>query len=583
MASNLVFDFRHHYVVGERRASEPSAYQFDQGHLAEIYVPENATSWEIHYAFGDFPLSEGYNVDDVEAADDGGYVITAHVPNDLFERSGELRVYLMAVEEESIITTYEGYVFIKNRNQPDDYVDDDPDNHATHLLEEAEAAAALAQEAAESIVNYYPTETAQGNPASFDDGADNIPVKDLKVSIVPHQAGSGDPSPDNVRPITGMTEVEVERTGKNLLPVTTTNETKNGITITNLLDGTIKVTGTATALTQFYVYQGFAPNGTFILNGCPTGGSTTTFDLRTDNANDTGANVIDFGSGATVVRTNMQTNMSILATIRNGYACPSSGLIFRPMIRLASDTDATFEPYHTPQTVTTDLGRTVYGGTLDVTTGVLTVDKVMLSPSELQTLGNYGVDNKPLYYFDLDIYIKEYGNFGMNPAYKLLSNKYISITVPDQVNMPNNNIRTQNYNTGTANRIYIRDDRFASLEEANADLALHPLQIVAVLATPQTYQLTPQEVLSVLGTNHISTDADSVDVVYRADIALYIENLTKPGDDDMVANNAITSGKFFMVNNRLFLSTASIAKGATITPGTNATELSLSDALNSLA
>lgn len=148
MASNLVFDFRHHYVVGERRASEPSAYQFDQGHLAEIYVPENATSWEIHYAFGDFPLSEGYNVDDVEAADDGGYVITAHVPNDLFERSGELRVYLMAVEEESIITTYEGYVFIKNRNQPDDYVDDDPDNHATHLLEEAEAAAATAVEKA---------------------------------------------------------------------------------------------------------------------------------------------------------------------------------------------------------------------------------------------------------------------------------------------------------------------------------------------------------------------------------------------------------------------------------------------------
>ena len=52
-------------------------------------------------------------------------------------------------------------------------------------------------------------ETAQGSIASFDDGADNIPVKDLVAEIVPLQSGSGDPSPDNVRPITGWTECNV--------------------------------------------------------------------------------------------------------------------------------------------------------------------------------------------------------------------------------------------------------------------------------------------------------------------------------------------------------------------------------------
>lgn len=148
MASNLVFDFRHHYETGERRASEPCAYQYDQGHIAKVYVPETADDFEMHYAWGDFPLSEGYTVDDVDQADDGGYVITAHIPNDLFERCGELRVYVVASDTNSIITTYEGYIFVKNRIQPDDYVDDDPDNHATHLLEEAEAAAATAVEKA---------------------------------------------------------------------------------------------------------------------------------------------------------------------------------------------------------------------------------------------------------------------------------------------------------------------------------------------------------------------------------------------------------------------------------------------------
>jgi hypothetical protein len=49
---------------------------------------------------------------------------------------------------------------------------------------------------------------------------------------------------------------------------------------------------------------------------------------------------------------------------------PSGGIALKPMIRVAG-TDATFEPY-TGTTKTVNLGRTVYGGTLDVVSGVLT-------------------------------------------------------------------------------------------------------------------------------------------------------------------------------------------------------------------
>ena len=42
------------------------------------------------------------------------------------------------------------------------------------------------------------------------------PAKSLIVGMEPIQAGSGDPSPDNIRPISGHTGVTVERTGKNL-------------------------------------------------------------------------------------------------------------------------------------------------------------------------------------------------------------------------------------------------------------------------------------------------------------------------------------------------------------------------------
>ena len=50
--------------------------------------------------------------------------------------------------------------------------------------------------------------------ASFTDGTDN-PLKSLTASIVPVQSGSGDPSPTNVRPITGWTEEVVSVRGIN--------------------------------------------------------------------------------------------------------------------------------------------------------------------------------------------------------------------------------------------------------------------------------------------------------------------------------------------------------------------------------
>jgi hypothetical protein len=51
----------------------------------------------------------------------------------------------------------------------------------------------------------------------------------------------------------------------------------------------------------------------------------------------------------------------------------------------------------------------------------------------------------------------------------------------------------------------------------------------------------------------------------------------------MVADHAIAANSFFMVGNTLYRAKTAIASGATITVGTNATKLSLSDALNSLA
>ena len=46
---------------------------------------------------------------------------------------------------------------------------------------------------------------ASGDIVSFEDGANGMPLKSCVVSIDPVQTGSGDPAPDNVRPISGWT------------------------------------------------------------------------------------------------------------------------------------------------------------------------------------------------------------------------------------------------------------------------------------------------------------------------------------------------------------------------------------------
>ena len=61
--------------------------------------------------------------------------------------------------------------------------------------------------------------TVTGNPVSFETNVAK-PLSECLVSFSPVQSGTGDPSPDNVRPITGWNGANVWRTGKNLCNLT---------------------------------------------------------------------------------------------------------------------------------------------------------------------------------------------------------------------------------------------------------------------------------------------------------------------------------------------------------------------------
>lgn len=128
--------------------------------------------------------------------------------------------------------------------------------------------------------------------------------------------------------------------GKNLLPNNVSSQTINGVTYTVNSDGSVTVNGTATDKSLF----SFAPFGSFlkhnteyIVNGNTAGGAF----LQMQTALYEGiANVDDEYTWTYSSDGNIQ---NLVIRVDTGVAVSNQTLY--PMIRLASESDATFEPY----------------------------------------------------------------------------------------------------------------------------------------------------------------------------------------------------------------------------------------------
>lgn len=386
-------------------------------------------------------------------------------------------------------------------------------------------------------------ETTSGAVASFSDGADDVPVKSLVAEITPVQSGSGDPSPTNIRPISGRTGMTVTRCGRNLGKITLSSIADADIgegsytaseltfSFTKVSDNGVSeivVNGTPTARVTSMLNRNLLvhiPPGRYILSGCPSGGALNKYRLTCwDNtANVTVAS--DFGSGATfelVGGHNVNFAIDISASMAGETI---SNLVFKPMIRPASDSNDAYEPYNGtsfPITWETEAG-TVYGGTLDVVSGVLTVGwrYVTFSADTMQLNG------------PLSSYSNAYVYRNQTLGGLIVPNETDDITEAVCNMLPSisrtqaagstNNIGIFQYHSGSNNELRLsfpREDAYNTVEKVYA----LGVTCAIPLKEPTTYQLTPTEVRTLLGGNTIYTDAGDVSVEYIADTKLYIDN-----------------------------------------------------------
>ena len=164
-------------------------------------------------------------------------------------------------------------------------------------------------------------------------------------------------------------------------------------------------------------------------------------------------------------------------------------------------------------TYTTNLGRTVYGGTLDVVSGELVVDRAMVTLDGTQNISI--VNWRPtssgvgwVYPYSLTNNKIERSDANMP---KLVSDSLPTITYGTAYQGTSVGVTTL-ATTGTTSSyglvVRTADTSLTTASAINAYLSSNPITVCYELATPQTYQLTAQQIELLIGTNNIWSDGD---------------------------------------------------------------------------
>ena len=350
---------------------------------------------------------------------------------------------------------------------------------------------------------------------------------EVRSVVGPVQSGSGEPSPDNIRPISGLTGAKLTRCGGNLLKYTSATvgtTTVSGVTFTVNADGTITADGTATA-NAILILTSSDSNPTLrnallgkqiSMSGCPSGGGVNKYVMRLFQHAGENSRVDDAGSGVSATFENAGLAYNVAIIVWSGVTV--SNLVFRPMIRLESGAD--YEPY-VGDTYAANFGQTVYGGTMDWTAGVLTSEWAMVTLTGNETCDAYGSSGA----FLLRI-LTDAVTTGYTEIPQIVCSHYATRTRSDISNGTNVGVSIGTVNTHLI--VYPGSDYTADTFKsylAAQNTAGTPVQIVYKLAAPVSVQLTPQEIAALDGVNTLCSDAGGTTAAGRTDMTWLTQDI----------------------------------------------------------
>jgi hypothetical protein len=339
-----------------------------------------------------------------------------------------------------------------------------------------------------------------GAIATFKRNRSGMPV-DVIANILPKQAGSGDPSPSNIRTISGWSSVNVFNTGKNLW--NPTYFTDNSFTLQtdgslkgaseNISGKTLSIPPTSRAVMSldYYGASGRAGYFQFVYSD-----GTVQYPIECNSTTWTHLSAVSALDKTVIGITFLKSNN------RDMY-------VKNFQLELGS-TATSYEPY-TGNTYTLQLGNTYYGGTVDFVSGKMTVTHGYAVFNGSENWVNVGGSYPQAFQLDTGIT----NAYQPNPATQDdMSNLYPWC----KTSSTNYGCRWQAANSN--GRFYVYDDNYSSnLQDFKSHLGTTNLQICYKLATPIEIDLTPTQISSLIGENNIWADSGDVEVSFPADFA----------------------------------------------------------------
>ena len=336
----------------------------------------------------------------------------------------------------------------------------------------------------------FPTDTASGAIASFPDGSNLFPLKKCEVTLEPIQDLShGDPSPSNICPISGRSSVGVDNTPYG-----------SYLELGTIYDDSGQAASSNTRIRTDYIP---ITNVTKVdLIGKEDGEKLR--GIHFYNASKTWISAIASSFGFSLPYTVSSTPSG----------CAYVRLVFQEAVNTNTESASGKRAILNWENIATiPLGTTVYGGTLDAVSGVLTVTHTLYTVTGTESFSTTGAGQhiitnpslatlgaKP---YDSNEVADMYATFAKAKSYASLN---VSGTT-DGIGIGGNS---------TTKYIIVGSEQYNNWSAIVGEKILYPL------ATPTEIQLTPTQISILKGQNNIFSDGQ-INVTYKADVQRWVE------------------------------------------------------------
>lgn len=330
-----------------------------------------------------------------------------------------------------------------------------------------------------------------GNPIQINN-VEYAPAKQCRITFSPVQSGTGDPSPSNVRAISGLTGLTLSWCGKNLFdsnaePFTT------GQYISSVSDGRAVTTSNA----NYNIFAIPVNENTQYAVGVikasdPMYAFIDAFGIVLSSGKNSGSTS---GTVKTLTSPAGSTALLLSVAVKGTYKCDN-------ILQVESGPATSYEAYSAstvPVSWQTEAG-VVYAGEIDLINGTLTKthEYTLYTGDNGEDWSMQTIDDGKNYFISFTQAAQTY------TSSDLFCNMAKTKT-SDSVSLVQGEIFVSRYHNlnvclGTASGT-------SSLAEWRTWLSSHNLQVVYRLANPITYQLTPQTIRTMRGRNNIITNA----------------------------------------------------------------------------